>query len=488
MPQVIHTGNELKTPQDRGYAMQALSQFGQQEQARKTYELESQRKDRDKFADMIKLDPVYVTNKNAQDRVAKIMDDFMGKLTLFNKDAKGMNNMTALTYIQQEMGLAKAEMQYIKGASDRLTQAIQLDMQNPGKYNTRLIDAARKQWDEEGTLPEGPLAIPEWQNPENRLAEGAKSFQQRSRYVPQGEYVDGQRQMKLLYPNEASMPQGAVVDKFLNDDFEKRNNFGYFADKIYHENKPEYDYWMKQADNDEQKAAVMRLRANAQPVYPEAGYTDYKTTSASSDAVQIKSDGSAWDGKNKLFGYQQNVPVSDGTLENAIVFNRPMAVKNIIDLPARSLQLTDGIQTKSGMVQARVHAADNNKTYVVVDKNSLDKISFTKSAMEAFGKDSFTKDESGAYRIKEGAEDDVMIPINTQDARGLIDNWTSNKFSDQLRQLPEAKAPAKKKRKFGIGTVLRSNDVDPRVTQFMKDNNITDEAEAKRILKESGRL
>ena len=488
MPQVLYTGKGLETPQDKGYAMQALSQFGQQEQARKTYELETQRKDRDKFADMLKLNPVYVTNKNAQDRVAKIMDDFMGKMTILNKNRTGPLSMADLTAMQQERGMARAEMQYIKGASDRLTQAIQLDMQNPGKYNTRLLNEYRRQWDEEGTLPDGPLNIPAFQNPENRLSEASRIFQQGATWAPTGPYVDGQRTKQRVYPQESARPQGAVIDGFLGDEFERRNNLGYFADNVYHENQEEYNHYMQQAGGDEMKAAELRLRDKAPDIYPKSTIADYKTTSTYNDAVQVRSDGSVWDRNNKLFGFQQNVPVSGGTLENAVVFNRPMAVKNIIDLPARSLQLTDGIQTKSGMVQARVHAADNNKTYVVVDKNSLDKISFTKSAMEAFGKDSFTKDETGAYRIKEGAEDDVMIPINTQDARGLIDNWTGNSFSQQLRQLPEAKAPAKKKRKFGVGTVLMSNDVDPRVTQFMKDNNITDEAEAKRILKESGRL
>ena len=77
MAQVIYTGKGYQAPQSQGRALQALSQYGQQEQGRKTYELETARKDRDKISELMRIDPVYTTNIKAQKRIAKIMDDVL---------------------------------------------------------------------------------------------------------------------------------------------------------------------------------------------------------------------------------------------------------------------------------------------------------------------------------------------------------------------------------------------------------------------------
>ena len=68
MPQILYTGKEYQAPRPQGAALQALSQYGQQERARQTYELEVGRKDRDKFSEMLKMDPVYVSSRKSQDR------------------------------------------------------------------------------------------------------------------------------------------------------------------------------------------------------------------------------------------------------------------------------------------------------------------------------------------------------------------------------------------------------------------------------------
>jgi hypothetical protein len=145
---------------------------------------------------------------------------------------------------------------------------------------------------------------------------------------------------------------------------------------------------------------------------------------------------------NTIFTPQENIRVTDGTLDKALVFIKAAAKKNLVDVPSDLLELTEGVETKGSNVEARVHAANNNKTYVVIDKGSLDKVHFTEGLMQAFlaagSKGSFEEAGDGMYKIKEGAEDDVMIPIDTERIRGLIDAWTGNKFSEALKTLPPA--------------------------------------------------
>ena len=431
--------------------MQALSQFGQQEQARKTYELEAGRKDRDKFADMIKLDPVYASSRKAQDRIAKIMDSFVDKMTMMNKKRTGPLSMSDLTAMQQERGLAMAEMNYIKGNQDRLTQAHQAAAARPGVYNQKTIDEFDEQWNTHGTMPDGPILTPAWQNPLELFDQAAGPLRTGSYWEDVGsstgkggEFIE---QQKLRYRGEGELSEDQAATNWYQGQ-NVINNRGWFLDVVEENSPQEYQHYVDKADGDIMRAADMWFAENRPKIYRGSGEIKENRSKPSSstystDGFHVKPDGSVWDKNNKMFGPQENVPVSDGTLDNAIVFNRPMAVKNLIPLPARLLQLTDGIESKSGTVQARVHAANNDKTYVIIDKSSLDKITFTKSAMEALGGEgSYTYDKaSKLYTIKDGAEDDVMIPVNTQDAKGLIDNWTGNEFSQQLRQLPESTAP-----------------------------------------------
>ena len=89
MPQVIYTGKGLEAPQTKGYAMQALSQFGQQDLARKTSQIQAQAKDRDTFSEMLKLDPVYASSQRDQKDIGLAMDGFLDKMTEFNKSRSG---------------------------------------------------------------------------------------------------------------------------------------------------------------------------------------------------------------------------------------------------------------------------------------------------------------------------------------------------------------------------------------------------------------
>ena len=58
--------------------------------------------------------------------------------------------------------------------------------------------------------------------------------------------------------------------------------------------------------------------------------------------------------------------------------------------------------------------------------------------MEAYPKGVFETDpdKKGYFKIKEGAEDDVMISAPTGSVKSLVDSWTGGFFSKSLELLP----------------------------------------------------
>jgi len=452
MAEIIYTGKGYQAPETRNYALQALSMFGQQEQARKTWELERAYKDRDMFAKMLELDPVYASSKAAQKKIADIYDGYISKMTILNKNRIGPMSTGDLVEMQQLRGEAMAEMNYYKAASDQITNAARIYNDNPGAYNGELWNEYLREWMQEGTIPQGPPLLPAIQsldtifssNRERQQALGTEWRQENGEKVAYKVPVDSadvndEERMKravLAYRNNEIISPG------------QKGGLAYHVHGVYDnfgsETKRGYEMMAEQLGLQSGPEAYVASRAvgalwRDQQKQPWRVASKVRTPAIGESIIFDKSGG-LWDGKNKISDIQSNIPVIDGKLDKAIVFIRPYAKKNPIPIPSELLSKIDGIETKGASVDAMVHVADNNKTYVIIDKGSLEKVRFSKNLVDALGAESFEMAEDGMYKLTDKAADDEMIPIPTNDVRGLIDSWTGGKFSDQLRMLPPARA------------------------------------------------
>ena len=84
-----YSGTGLQAPRTEGRALQALSQFGQQEQVRKSQEIQQGVRDRNQFAKMLEMDPVYATSQGLQKGIATAMDQFIDEMTDLNQQRRG---------------------------------------------------------------------------------------------------------------------------------------------------------------------------------------------------------------------------------------------------------------------------------------------------------------------------------------------------------------------------------------------------------------
>ncbi|GAG12875.1 unnamed protein product, partial [marine sediment metagenome] len=107
-----YTGQGLQAPRTEGRALQALSQFGQQEQIRNSQKIQQGVRDRDKFADMLAVDPVYATSQGLQQKIASSMDQFQDEMTEMNKSRRGVMTTEDLMKMQQSRGRVMAEMNH----------------------------------------------------------------------------------------------------------------------------------------------------------------------------------------------------------------------------------------------------------------------------------------------------------------------------------------------------------------------------------------
>ena len=428
--------------------MQALSQFGQQEQGRKTIELQQAYKDRDTFSEMLKVDPVYAANRKAQAQIGKVLDDVVNDLSLMAKDRKGPLTTQEIVKAQTRKGEAMAQMNMIKSVSDQINKESMMIAQNPGKFNERLYMDWVSQWEkglDEGQImpPQGPSLVPAFQDPRQMWSALGQKAREGARYVPGTEYEAGGKRMtpyQRIYPQQGELTEDTLEQQMLQDNYAATNLMGFFADNVAYNSPQEYNKYMQEAGGDERQAAINWFRSTRPPVYPESEYVRGTTPSASKVGGEtlVMRNGGLWDGKYQVFSTEKNVPVGGDKLDNALVFRKKQAEDNTVSVPTGLLNFPSGIESKGGEVEARVHVADNNKTYFIIDRRSLDKVWFTDKAMEAMPKGAMVKDAAtGLYRVKEDAEVDVVIPADTEEVKSLIDAWTGGKFSEALVTLPK---------------------------------------------------
>jgi len=148
-----YTGQGLQAPRTQGRALQALSQFGQQEQIRNSQAIQQGVRDRDKFADMLAVDPVYATSQGLQQKIASSMDNFQDEMTALNKSRRGVMTTEDLMKMQQSRGRVMAEMQHYKSIDDQMLQGGQMVNQRPDLYDSQLYHEAVQHVQETGEAP-----------------------------------------------------------------------------------------------------------------------------------------------------------------------------------------------------------------------------------------------------------------------------------------------------------------------------------------------
>jgi hypothetical protein len=319
---------------------------------------------------------------------------------------------------------------------------------NPGKFNQKRIDEAMMQWNTEGTLPEGGLLIPAWRNPEEQFRQYASTYHKGATYKPTGQAVeqpDGtfKQEYAYTYPAAVDNPDPDIANRFQQDRFQSANLLGWFAENVRDTNPEEWERWMKEAGNDEIRASQMWFNSIRPPAYNQSAYET--TSRARSEASQglHHVNSALFDGKNRLYSPQKDLPVVDGRMDNAIVFEQSESRKHVAALPAQGensvLLLPKGMIVNAPSVNATAYAADRDKTYWKVDKRSLDQVRYTDDFSEALDNNVWKKDPAtGQWKIREGFDADVMIATRTADAAAFINGWTGNEFSSDVRKLPQA--------------------------------------------------
>jgi len=168
MAQVIYTGKGLKAPQTQDLALQALSQFGQQQQTRKTYELETARKDRDKLLEMMEIDPVYATSMSLKNRQAEILDEYFDEATLTTKEIyqkKGGPSTQDLMKAQQSQGRVMAQMERLNAIDSEMLKWGKLTETYPNRYDKGMYLKSVDHVNRTGDMPPEGFGFPAVKDP-----------------------------------------------------------------------------------------------------------------------------------------------------------------------------------------------------------------------------------------------------------------------------------------------------------------------------------
>jgi hypothetical protein len=162
MPQIIYSGKDYQKPvQSQGRALQALGQFTQQQEMRKQADLERSRKDRDTFARLMEMDPVYATSAKIQQEMAVEMDSYIDAMTEVNKGMQGRAmNTQDIMRMQQEKARVMGRLGQLKSWDSEINKAANLVKTRPDLYDTRMFNEAFQEFRETGVFPEEGMLFP----------------------------------------------------------------------------------------------------------------------------------------------------------------------------------------------------------------------------------------------------------------------------------------------------------------------------------------
>ena len=278
--QTIYTGeNYVQVPQTRGYAMQALSQFSQQQQARQTVTLQQAYKDRDSFARMLELDPVYASSQVAQKEIADIMDGYIDEMTLMNKNRFGPMSTNDLLKMQQARGRAMAKMNYIKGASDEFIDAAKTYNAAPDKYDEETWMDWKNTWLKDGTRPEGPALLPA---AKDAIVVGLNTLRKdygltQSKTEVSREIQPGGTEAKVGMMTKWDIPDGVSMEDIIERSYSPEQAWN--INKTFRSKytpQEDKDLYMKMANGDEDVASHMYYVKKMKDIF-DSNFVNYET-------------------------------------------------------------------------------------------------------------------------------------------------------------------------------------------------------------------
>ena len=266
---IIYTGkNYAQYTPNQGRALQAMSQFSQQQAMRQESDLQRSREDRNMFIQMMKMDPVYTATQNSQKRVSAFMEIFTDNVTAMNKK-RGQNAMTTSDWaeLSQIRGETMALMQREKAASDELVMAAKMAQADPGKWDLEEVNIRAKEWDKTGIKPLGGFLSPAVKDPVDEFLKEAVPRFGKYHWVP-GETrptENGGREQLFtkVYDSQTAAPEDEVIKTWATSGKLSQHNIQNTFDRLKKTNPQEYNQYMEQSGGNEQKAANMRFVNNA---------------------------------------------------------------------------------------------------------------------------------------------------------------------------------------------------------------------------------
>jgi len=398
--QTIYTGeNYVQVPQTRGYAMQALSQFSQQQQARQTFTLQQAYKDRDTFAKMLELDPVYASSQAAEKHIAGILDGYLGEMALMNKNRIGPLTTRDLVGMNQARSRAMAEMNYIKGASDEFIAAAKAYNAAPDKYDEETFTEYKNTWLRDGTRPEGPALLPA---AEDAIVVGLRNLEdyglKKSTTEATREVQPGGTEAKVGLEERWNVPDDVPLEDIISRSYTQQQPWNIYK-TFNSKNTPqaEKDLYMKMANGDKDVAAnlwyVKKMKENLDQVF-----TFHKTVrvpQGSISPVERENMKTRFSSDESVYLYDNDAVFQKGYQDLAIgKSGEGFAIlkPSLINIPADNLEFNGSIAFdkgsrvwvqpqqvtfKDGKVEYAVDPTKNGEVWIIADKEAdvpLDKI------------------------------------------------------------------------------------------------------------------
>jgi len=272
MPQVIYTGKDYAQYQPpQGRALQALSQFAQQQQIREERELQRAREDRNLLARAMELNPVYATSSELQGEIGKVMDSYMEAATMLTKETGGRDLTTQdLVKINQLRSQAMAQMGQLKAWDDTLNQSWQMVQQRPDLYDMPLFMENYEKLRKNKRMPEGGLLYKKVNDPV-QLFEGYAETR-RGKEIRDSVWNEelGQYDYTTRWENQDRLPEEALIAQFASMDDGQYHIQHSFDRMGQSERKP----YLEEAGGNEDVAANLWFKRNATGVaYPSMEYS-----------------------------------------------------------------------------------------------------------------------------------------------------------------------------------------------------------------------
>ena len=493
MPQVIYTGqNYAQYQPSQGRALQALSQFAQQQQIRDENQLQRAREDRNLMARAMELNPVYATSGELQGRIGEIMDEYIDASTLLTKDMEGREMLTTdLVKAQQMKSQAMAEMMQIKSWDEELNRSWKMVNERSDDFDMPFFLENYEKLRKNKRMPEGGLLYKKVKDPEVEFINWADQYKGTPKRV-NDEWVDtpdggGYYKYHYIWPEGKS--ESWLIEKFISledGQYHIQNTF----DRL---GKAERDMYSG-APNEDVAANARFRKSVAGKTYSQAQYQDVRKPPVSEGApgygekaqekTYLSEDGIIQyvDGKQAFSRdyVSGSMIAKDG--QDGMQF--PSDIKPM-SIPVANLEFSDkklklGKATRiwvrptiaakdSGKdkIEFAIDAKEGGMITVEVDDPVKMPLDIAKNKKFEMGTDENGKD---IYRYKIPIPENITATGEVSGVGAFVNSATEGWFTKRYNEW------------FGG----QGNDSPDNVAEFMKANNLTDRDEAIKILKKAG--